>query len=71
MAMIKNYWKLILLLIIICFFSGCTSTQIYDGFQQSQYDQCLKLLDQSEQRRCLDELMSHDEYQKEKESAKD
>lgn len=50
---------------------ACSSQQLYGTGQEMQRNECRKIVDMQEQRRCLTHAnMSHDEYKRQSEAAK-
>lgn len=50
---------------------ACSSQQLYSTGQEMQRNECRKIVDMQEQKRCLaNASMSHDEYKRQAEAAK-
>lgn len=50
---------------------ACSSQQLYGTGQEMQRNECRKIVDMQEQRRCIaNASMSHDEYKRQAEAAK-
>lgn len=50
---------------------ACSSQQLYGTGQEMQRNECRKIVDMQEQRRCMANAgMSHDEYKRQAETAK-
>jgi hypothetical protein len=61
----------LVLLTILAGASGCTSQQFYAGGQAWQRNECQRIQDFQERKRCLESTaLSYDEYQKQAASAK-
>lgn len=50
---------------------ACSSQQLYGAGQEMQRNECRKIVDMQEQRRCMANAnMSHDEYKRQSDAAK-
>jgi hypothetical protein len=50
---------------------ACSSQQLYGTGQEMQRNECRKIVDMQEQKRCMSNAsMSHDEYKRQAEAAK-
>jgi len=62
----KRFALLVLLCLLVCVFSGCSSEQFYGAGRATQRNQCERMPDQNQREHCLhDAGMSHDEYKRE------
>jgi hypothetical protein len=68
----KKLLALIFLAFIYIYFSGCSYRAWYEGFRETERQNCYKIENSIERQQCLDRVdeMSYDQYQKEREKAK-
>jgi hypothetical protein len=59
------------LVVTVLMMQACSSQQLYGTGQEMQRNECRKLVDMQEQRRCMANAnMSHDEYKRQSEAAR-
>jgi hypothetical protein len=59
------------LVVTVLTMQACSSQQLYGTGQEMQRNECRKIVDMQEQRRCMANAnMSHDEYKRQSEAAK-
>jgi len=67
----KKLLALIFLAYIFIYFSGCSYRAWYEGFRETERQNCYKIENSIERQECLDKVeeTSYDQYQKEREKA--
>jgi hypothetical protein len=59
------------LVVTVLMVQACSSQQLYGTGQEMQRNECRKIVDMQEQRRCMAKAnMPHDEYKRQAEAAK-